>query len=321
MNNKKNILILFFIFKINLIFSMESDGTGSGYLDRSVSPSCQLIDMLSGYNDLEKLEQYCKDIITNELQTYSQFNVPDFSLKLEKNKKILHVHEAAYFGAINWLTLKCLNKSSNEIENILRVCDSGFNNPAHFAARKLNIEILKFIIGKNSFIFLANLDGETVIHIALKYQEKFTSEIICRCIDFIKLALKNFDDYDIKNFLNSPDKSGDTPLYLAVSKWDIKVVEFLIDIGADINILSEKSQISILKSSIERVDQQQNQEIFKLILSKLSVNNFKNLNSAILEYLSENKLNIFKELWVNRFKELHSLHLFDLKGWENCTIV
>lgn len=142
-----------------------------------------------------------------------------YQLELISNKKSLSVeipkgnklHYAVFEDNID--KVKSLSNSGQKINDVNMLGDT----PLMLALRQRNASAAFLLINDSIDMTLADQDGNTYTHLALKAQET----------EILKKLLKNKSPIDI------PNKSGIVPLALAVKKDNFKGFSLLIDAGAD----------------------------------------------------------------------------------------
>ena len=89
-------------------------------------------------------------------------------------------------------------------------------------------EIIELLIDSNANIEAANEDGYTPIHFAVTNKQ----------LDVVKVLHGKGAKLDISCLPDNPDK----PLHLAAKSGETKIVEYLVDSGADINARDDENR-------------------------------------------------------------------------------
>ena len=161
------------------------------------------------------------------------------------NKKIINeIHNKIINNTIN-------NKKNNSI-NFLHLLNQ--------CIKHNDILVLKYIISCNKPDQLINSQDETPLHIAAKWGNLYIFNFLI-----------NISYYNI----NSLDKSGNSPLYIAILWNKIDIVKKLLLLNVDVNIINNIGETPLIKSIKDN-----NVEIIELLLTK-DVN-----------------INLFNEFWI-----------------------
>ncbi|CAB0033879.1 unnamed protein product [Trichogramma brassicae] len=129
--------------------------------------------------------------------------------------------------------LKILFEASDEQHRRVQVdiLDKSGNTPLHLALRYKNKDVAKFLLKNGADPNLADAEGSTSLH------------LICQKFNDAALLLNLFDtsrEQQRTVQVDARDKSGNTPLHLALKKHNKKAFELLLRRGADPNLLNEE---------------------------------------------------------------------------------
>lgn len=101
--------------------------------------------------------------------------------------------------------------------------DKDGRNPLHIAAMKGRIEVLRELVQVRPQTVQARVDGETVLHICVNYNQ----------LETLKLLIERIDD---EQLLNAQDDYGHTILHLAVADKQFQTIKYLLSkTGVDVN--------------------------------------------------------------------------------------
>ncbi|MFC1670901.1 ankyrin repeat domain-containing protein [Spirochaetota bacterium] len=165
--------------------------------------------------------------------------------------------------------------------------------PLMVAIEKDNNRLANSLISSGANLMIKNRFGQTIMH-SLASQKSTT-------------LLKSILQTGAKFEIDLKDNAGKTPISIAVSKNRLSVVQYLVELGANINGKNEKGNSLLISAS----ENDYNGIIFFLILkgAKINVKNsqgesllllsLKKENRKLLKTLIERKVNI-NEVQVNR---------------------
>lgn len=118
----------------------------------------------------------------------------------------------------------------NETRSILlHQFDIGGKCPVHIAARRGFSEILSML--SSCYDVAEGNTGYTVLHSAAKLGNQYKAKT---CVQIILESIGDFEQK--KELLDSPDKDGCTPLYLAAENRNIEAAEILLLAGSGFDI-------------------------------------------------------------------------------------
>ncbi|RWS12814.1 nuclear factor NF-kappa-B p105 subunit-like protein [Dinothrombium tinctorium] len=144
-------------------------------------------------------------------------------------------------------------------DNVINAKNNLHQTPLHLAVILQQAEIVAEIIKNGGNTNIADLNGNTALHLACKIGD----------LSVIKMLL-NRRIYSRKHFLPNAGQlnyDGVSPLHIAVKNRFHKIVDALIEFGADINAREGKSGQSCLHIAVANDDL----SLVKLLLSKKSV--------------------------------------------------
>ncbi|XP_014236751.1 ankyrin-1-like isoform X2 [Trichogramma pretiosum] len=106
------------------------------------------------------------------------------------------------------------------------VQDNLGNTPLHLALVGIRWKLVEFLLKKGVNPNLANKDGETPLHIICK---GYSND------DWVKILFENTDDKHRPLQIDALNNLGGTPLQCAVANFQPKIVDVLLDHGADLS--------------------------------------------------------------------------------------
>ncbi|XP_067833241.1 transient receptor potential cation channel subfamily A member 1-like [Heptranchias perlo] len=146
------------------------------------------------------------------------------------------IHEAAFSGAEK--TLEIILQKGEELgysrEKQANFLDKGLHTPLHLALHGGNIETIKICIDNGAKIDLQEKDKSTALHFACMQG----------AVEAVKLMLSKYKgENDILHIL---DDIKQTPLHKAATYDCLELVEYLIEQGADMNMIDCESRTPLL---------------------------------------------------------------------------
>ena len=114
--------------------------------------------------------------------------------------------------------------------------------PLHWCSREGNENICRLLLDHNADVNIQDKDGSTPLHLSARRNRD--------CSKIIDLLVK----YGVQN-LNIHDAEGLTPLQLAVRHGNSQAVKKLVDLGADVSVVTadekDAGRLEILKNKAE----------------------------------------------------------------------
>jgi len=95
--------------------------------------------------------------------------------------------------------------------------------PLHYAVRKENVEMAKFLVEAGADIHARNKQGETPLHYAVRKEN----------VEMAKFLVEAGSNIHARN------KQGETPLHYAVRPENVEMAKLLVEAGADIHARNE----------------------------------------------------------------------------------
>uniref|UniRef100_A0ABD2WH41 Uncharacterized protein n=1 Tax=Trichogramma kaykai TaxID=54128 RepID=A0ABD2WH41_9HYME len=146
-----------------------------------------------------------------------------FDVNYDTGSGLTHFHAACMWGLFDVIEKFLeLGQDPNVLVQSMR------NSPLHLALDNVvSSEVIKLLLRKGADLRLVNAKGSTPLH------------IFCKKYDDVELAKHLLDLNNEKHQLpqvDVRDKSGKTPLHLALEHSDENVAEFLLRNGADPNL-------------------------------------------------------------------------------------
>ncbi len=150
-------------------------------------------------------------------------------IKTKKGSRSL-LHTAAQHNRLDvaqFLSRKGLN---------IKAADKNKTTPLHLAAQYHSLETVQWLISKGADIHARDGKGKTPLHMAMLYvPPKQTS----KSIQTVKLLQGKGAD------LEAADNNGYTPLLEAANSGNPKVMQYLLDQGADIHVKNKKDETAL----------------------------------------------------------------------------
>ncbi|WP_342224629.1 ankyrin repeat domain-containing protein [Spiroplasma endosymbiont of Asaphidion curtum] len=169
--------------------------------------------------------------------------------------------------------------------------------PLHYAAAKGYTEIVKLLLEHGSDINANTSNRRTALHVAA---ENGHTDVVKLLISKTKEQFNNVDNVEFKNFINAKDSNGLTPLYFC-NKLDnnVETVKLLLDNGADVNIIIDNDNNTILHLTIWENNFTFAKELLtnqnsKNKINVNAINNYK--NTPIMGAIQNNNIEIVKLL-------------------------
>ncbi len=106
----------------------------------------------------------------------------------------------------------------------------------HIAAANLNRGVARVLLEKGENITTIDEQQTTALHIACMAGKSEQSGL-----NFVKMLFENGG----KNLIDQKDSEGNTPLHLAFRRCDQKLIEFLLDQGANTKIINNRGELPV----------------------------------------------------------------------------
>jgi len=222
----------------------------------------------------------------------------DIQNENKENKKMI-LKDALEYGneaVLEYLIncgLEVQNIDEKSIENIIyRYEFEKFKLlvPKYFDREDDNL-LIKVIESKNRKIFKYLMD---IKPISQDIGSQLLRKIICtNSFDLLKILI-NSENGDIKCNVNMIDKYGDIPLNLAIKNENKKIIEHLIDNGADLNGKDSRNFSPLVYALQELKDNEENDDIIKYLIDYgANINEINKEGSTPLIYaIRKGKINI-----------------------------
>ncbi|KAI4455209.1 molting protein mlt-4 [Holotrichia oblita] len=170
----------------------------------------------------------------------------------------------------------------NANANVNIVNESG-DTPLHKAVSARNEDAVRLIVQHQADVSVTNCRQETPLYIAVVNEQIAIMKILLNLIEDgappVNLVVKNATETDgnislkYKMYVNVESLSGDTPLFCAIRKKNVEMVEILLENGADGNYVDKyTSHLTPLFNAVET----QHLDIIGILLRKGADVNFKN---------------------------------------------
>ncbi|XP_077410170.1 transient receptor potential cation channel subfamily A member 1b isoform X2 [Vanacampus margaritifer] len=158
--------------------------------------------------------------------------------RLCQQNKLGHfaVHAAAFAGAKKALEfiLEAGEELGYTVDNHINYVDKSNSSPLHLAVRGGNVETIRFCIDKGAQIDQKQHDKSTPLHLAC----------IQGAIEVVKMMLCSHGR--VEDIINLKDGACQTPLHKATIFDHIDLAEYLISLGADVNLVDCKGNPPLL---------------------------------------------------------------------------
>eukprot|EP00742_Colponemidia_sp_Colp-10_P011871 GILJ01013252.1.p1 GENE.GILJ01013252.1~~GILJ01013252.1.p1 ORF type:complete len:574 (-),score=64.89 GILJ01013252.1:195-1916(-) len=154
----------------------------------------------------------------------------DINARTKTGKTILHhlcLPDFQHYYDIDMSVVRLLLKrgASEHIKEPVGEWDA---TPLHYAAMNHNrYELMELLLDSGADIHAAK-KGRTVLHVACSTKDKE--------VPSVRLLLER----GASIYINTPDDKGNTPLFAAISASNLDLVRFLLENGADVNLLLEE---------------------------------------------------------------------------------
>jgi ankyrin repeat protein len=214
------------------------------------------------------------------------FQINDIKIDIfdSDNKNILYIPIKYNYDNIFNLLLD-YNKKTIGV-SICDIKDKNNNIALHYAINYKNIEFIKLLLDNNSNINIEDNDGNNSFHLS----------ILSRDIDIVKLIFKSSNDK--LYIINSRTLNGYTPIHYATNLQEIKILEFLLENNADINLQDYENEFNIIISSIKL----RSKEIFLICLKyNIDINKQDIYGNTILHYIILEELYDFFEILIDKY--------------------
>ncbi len=203
------------------------------------------------------------------------------------NKTLLYIPiKYNYIDLIN--TILEYDKKTISV-SICNVRDAKGNTSLHYAIKNKNLEIVRKLIQAGSNPLFENINSMNALHFAVYSRE----------YDVIKFILASIDNEKKINILvNSRISTGETALHFACNLQEIKIIQLLLDYGANPNIVSMSQEASILQYAVNLG----NRKIVEILMKTNNINiNHQDIhgNTALHYCVIENNGDIFDLLTKN----------------------
>ena len=270
----------------------------------------------------ENLEELLKSLLTFS---------PNVSCENSEGNSPLHLASKDSYLSLIRILIEYVKGLGGDLKSFINAVNSEKLTPLHFAIIQFNSDIVMLLLTEGANLYAVNKSGKSVLHLAVEIERLETMQ---KAIEFLLNYERENSDMD-NNLIRVQDKSGHTPLHLAVIQNKIEATQLLLGESPDLTI-ADKDEMTVLHHSIRYTKS----EIFGKLIASIPSTNYndplhvlnlrdKNGNTAINLAINEGveifissllKLNLLLNLKNNSGQT--PLHLAVLKPLDvlNCIL-
>lgn len=188
-------------------------------------------------------------------------------------------HTALYLACRMWCSMKTINLLLSEVDDIANYASTEMVSPLHLASQQGRIAVTETLIAHNSMINLKDFDGDTALHDAAFCGEHEIVSVLLHA--GAEPEVRNGDGYTplhlaavkgcfatfstlfpfVTNIDDFNNNKSVTPLMIATQRGATDIVKFLLEHGADTNLLNAQGE-----SAVDIALIQGHAELFSILL-------------------------------------------------------
>lgn len=251
------------LFMLNYLFGTKSQSftdfgkdvstkkrTISMVQERSFSTDLIRVTIGNEYKSVLKwgIETYHSSVSLGNSKNNERISEEDFNIveRLKRKHPYISLDSLAasflatlYIAAIRSNNLNLVRRLLSANIDINAISNVGVA-PLHEAASENNMEIVKFLLDNGAVLDLCNEGKITPLRYALDFGQN---------LDMAKFLLNQGADKNVFDFPNI--ETGETSLHIAIQNNNLEVVQFLIEQGINVNVMS-KNYVLPLQYAIEK---------------------------------------------------------------------